>query len=182
MDQLNRHRNAASRLARTTGCRGCHPLGSPPLPDLEFFNGLGGFAEDGREYVTVLDSGRSTPAPWLNVVANPAFGFQVATEGGGYTWSVNSRENQLTPWSNDPVADRSGEAFYLRDEDTGALEPICSPIAETRDLFASRRGYSRFIPPRRIESDLLLSWRNPIKIQPVLRNLRPRTEFLTVCQ
>ena len=107
-----------------------------PCPHLEFFNGLGGFAEDGREYVTVLGPGQSTPAPWINVVANPAFGFQVATEGGGYTWSVNSRENQLTPWSNDPVSDRPGEAFYLRDDDTGDLwSPTALPIRDaTRDL------------------------------------------------
>ena len=89
--------------------------------DLEFFNGLGGFYDNGREYVTILRPGQSTPAPWINVVANPDFGFQVGTEGGSSTWSVNSRENQLTPWSNDPVTDRSGEAFYLRDNDTGEL-------------------------------------------------------------
>ena len=88
---------------------------SPPPPALEFFNGLGGFADDGKEYVTVLGPGQSTPAPWLNVVANHAFGFQATAEGGGYTWAVNSRENQITPWSNDPVADRPGEVFYLRD-------------------------------------------------------------------
>ena len=71
---------------------------------LEFYNGLGGFAEDGREYVTILGPGQATPAPWINVVANPVFGVQVATEGTGFTWSANSRENQLTPWSNDPVS------------------------------------------------------------------------------
>ena len=86
-------------------------------PALEFFNGLGGFAANGQEYVTTLGPGQSTPAPWINVIANPEFGFQVATEGGGCTWSVNSRENQITPWSNDPVSDRSGEAFYLRDDE-----------------------------------------------------------------
>ncbi|HLB98796.1 MAG TPA: glycosyl transferase, partial [Acetobacteraceae bacterium] len=78
-------------------------------PSLEFFNGLGGFADGGRTYVTILGPGQSTPAPWINVVANPDFGFQVSTDGGGTTWSVNSRENLLTPWSNDPVSDRSGE-------------------------------------------------------------------------
>ena len=69
---------------------------APPLqprpPDLEFFNGLGGFTRDGAEYVTILGPGQSTPAPWINVIANPTFGFQTGTEGGGYTWSVNSRE------------------------------------------------------------------------------------------
>ena len=57
-----------------------------------------GFARDGAEYVTILGPGQSTPAPWINVIANPAFGFQSGTEGGGYTWSINSRENQITPW------------------------------------------------------------------------------------
>ena len=87
--------------------------------DLEFFNGLGGFAADGREYVTLLGPGQATPAPWINVIANPGFGFQVAAEGSGFTWALNSRENQLTPWSNDPVTDRPGEVLYLRDEESG---------------------------------------------------------------
>ncbi|HET6344065.1 MAG TPA: glycosyl transferase, partial [Myxococcota bacterium] len=69
------------------------------LAALQFFNGLGGFSSDGREYVSVLGPGQSTPAPWINVVSNSSFGFQVAADGGGYTWSQNSRDNQLTPWS-----------------------------------------------------------------------------------
>ncbi len=116
-------------------------------PELEFFNGLGGFARDGAEYVTVLGPGQSTPAPWINVIANPAFGFQTGTEGGGYTWSVNSRENQITPWSNDPVSDRSGEAFYLRDDDTGDLwGPTALPIRDAAATYTARHGhgYSRF--------------------------------------
>src|SRR3546814_7670754 len=56
---------------------------------LEFFNGLGCFDRDGREYVTILDAGITTPAPWINVIANPGFGFQVAAEGSGYTWAEN---------------------------------------------------------------------------------------------
>src|SRR3972149_577512 len=88
-------------------------------PSLEFFNGLGGFTADGREYVTILGAGRWIPAPWINVIANASFGFQVAVEGSGYTWSLNSRENQLTPWSNDPVTDRPGEVIYLRAEESG---------------------------------------------------------------
>ncbi|MEN1487489.1 hypothetical protein AAIH33_34695, partial [Pseudomonas aeruginosa] len=81
---------------------------------LEFFNGLGGFGSRGQEYVILLEKGESTPAPWINVIANPRFGFQVSAEGSGYTWAENSRENQLTPWSNDPVGDPCVEAFYLR--------------------------------------------------------------------
>ena len=88
-----------------------------PLPEreLEFFNGLGGFADDGREYVTILGEGLRTPRPWINVIANPSFGFLVSESGSGFTWSLNSHENQLTPWSNDPVSDPSGEAaLYSR--------------------------------------------------------------------
>ena len=116
-------------------------------PQLEFFNGLGGFAEGGKEYVTILGPGQSTPAPWINVIANAAFGFQIATEGGGYTWSGNSRENQLTPWSNDPVSDAPGEAFYVRDDKTGLVwSPTAAPIREASGIYVARhgRGYSRF--------------------------------------
>ncbi|HEX6185049.1 MAG TPA: glucoamylase family protein [Pyrinomonadaceae bacterium] len=91
-------------------------------PELSFFNGLGGFSQGGREYVTVLRAGQWTPAPWANVIANEHdFGFQVTETGGGYTWSANSRENRLTPWSNDAVSDPPGEAIYLRDEESGAV-------------------------------------------------------------
>ena len=114
---------------------------------LEFFNGLGGFADNGREYVTTIGPGQATPVPWINVIANPAFGFQVATEGSSYTWSVNSRENQLTPWSNDPVSDRPGEVFYIRDEETGDLWcPTALPIRRDSATYVARHGwgYSRF--------------------------------------
>ena len=123
------------------------PPSRPRPPALEFFNGLGGFARDGKEYVTVLGPGQSTPAPWINVIANPAFGFQTGTEGGGYTWSLNSRENQLTPWSNDPVSDRLGEAIFLRDDETGDLwSPTAQPIRDPTATYIARhgRGYSRF--------------------------------------
>ena len=116
-------------------------------PELEFFNGLGGFAAGGKEYVTILGPGQATPAPWINVVANPRFGFQTATEGSGYTWSSNSRENQLTPWSNDPVSDPPGEAFYVRDDKTGEVwSPTAIPIREASATYVARhgRGYSRF--------------------------------------
>ncbi|MGZ8497979.1 MAG: GH36-type glycosyl hydrolase domain-containing protein [Candidatus Binatia bacterium] len=119
----------------------------PPRPDLEFFNGLGGFSADGREYVTILGPGQWTPAPWINVIANPNFGFQVSESGSGYTWSQNSRENQLTPWSNDPVSDPPGETIYVRDQDTGELwSPTVLPIREEASPYTARhgQGYSRF--------------------------------------
>ncbi len=116
-------------------------------PDLEVFNGLGGFDGNGREYVTVLGEGRWTPAPWINVIANPSFGFEVSESGSGYTWSVNSRENQLTAWSNDPVSDPAGESIYVRDEETGDLwGPTALPIREGASPYVIRhgQGYTRF--------------------------------------
>jgi cyclic beta-1,2-glucan synthetase len=114
---------------------------------LEFFNGLGGFASGGRDYVVVLGPGQSTPAPWLNVIANRSFGTQVSEAGSGHTWSENSRENQLTPWSNDPVTDPAGEALYVRDDDTNDLWCAQSaPIRCEGSTYVTRHGagYSRF--------------------------------------
>jgi cyclic beta-1,2-glucan synthetase len=128
--------------------------------DLEFFNGLGGFAAQGHEYVIHLGPGQSTPAPWINVIANPHFGFQVAADGGGFTWALNSREHQITPWSNDPVADRPGEVLYLRDEETGEVwGPTAAPIRDPGATYSARhgQGYSRFeLSARDLELDLYM--------------------------
>jgi cyclic beta-1,2-glucan synthetase len=115
-------------------------------PALELFNGFGGFDVGGREYVTILGEGQWTPAPWINVIANPSFGFQVSESGSGHTWSVNSRENQLTPWSNDPVSDPAGETIYIRDEESGELwtsTPL--PIRESPPyVIRHGHGYTSF--------------------------------------
>jgi cyclic beta-1,2-glucan synthetase len=99
------------------------PTTDPTQPaaqrELVFPNGLGGFTRDGHEYVISLNPGQTTPAPWVNVLANPTFGTVVSESGSAYTWVENSHEFRLTPWSNDPVQDTSGEAVYLRDEQTG---------------------------------------------------------------
>ena len=94
------------------------PVAAPPLV---MENGLGGFTQDGREYVVVLEGERETPLPWSNVLANPAFGTIVSSCGSAFTWAGNSRENRLTPFANDPLSDPTGEAFYLRDDDSGAV-------------------------------------------------------------
>ncbi len=91
----------------------------PPRQYLILDNGLGGFTSDGREYVIRLGPGQTTPAPWANVLANPHFGSVVSEAGVAYSWSENAHEFRLTPWHNDPVSDASGEAIYLRDEETG---------------------------------------------------------------
>jgi cyclic beta-1,2-glucan synthetase len=188
-DQLDRLRKASiaapppERRSRASETRSP----TPTLPVLEFFNGLGGFTADGREYVTILNTGQATPAPWINVIANECFGFQVAAEGTGYTWSGNSKENQLTPWSNDPVTDRPGEVLFVRDEDSGMLwGPTALPI---RDEAASHivrhgQGYSRFEHDAHgIKLDLLqyVPLHDPIKISRLrIRNTSPRTRRLSV--
>ncbi len=118
-----------------------------PRPELEFFNGVGGFADGGREYAVILGPGQVTPAPWLNVIANPSFGFQVSESGSGYSWSQNARENQLTPWSNDAVGDPVGEAIYIRDDESGELwSPTALPIRIDESTYVARHGigFSRF--------------------------------------
>ncbi len=120
---------------------------SAERPALEFFNGIGGFAAHGREYVTILAPGQHTPTPWINVIANPGFGFHVCAEGAAYTWSGNSRENKLTPWSNDPVSNESGEAVYLTDLDSGEIwSPAATPIRKEAATYIARHGmgYSVF--------------------------------------
>ncbi|HEX5792103.1 MAG TPA: glucoamylase family protein, partial [Rheinheimera sp.] len=114
--------------------------------ELEYFNGLGGFANEGREYVILLHNYRRTPMPWLNVIANAQFGFQVSASGSGYSWAQSSRENQLTPWSNDPVTDPCAEAIYVQDEDSGQLFSATSaPINDGGHYSACHGfGYSRF--------------------------------------
>jgi len=157
------------------------------IPELEFFNGLGGFADGGREYVTVLGEGLRTPAPWINVIANPEFGFLVSESGSGYTWSGNSHENQLTPWSNDPVTDPSGEAIYIRDEDSGVVwSPTALPVLDDASSFAAwhGQGYSRFRNGSQgILSELLqyVPIRDSIKISRlVLHNRSARTRRLSM--
>ncbi|MBF0859909.1 glycosyl transferase [Gluconobacter sp. LMG 31484] len=120
---------------------------APPLPELELANGYGGFTAGGMEYAVILRGRRTTPAPWINVVSNPHFGFQVSAEGSGYTWSGNSRENQLTPWSNDPVSNPTGEAFYLCDEENRVFwSPLASVCHDEAAVYVAYhgRGYSRF--------------------------------------
>jgi len=189
--QVERARGAVAELHPPVAPRAAPPPTTAetasPLPTLEFFNGLGGFAGHGREYVTVLEQGQRTPAPWVNIIANPEFGFQVSESGAGYTWSSNSQENQLTPWSNDPVCDAPGEAFYLRDEETGELwTPTALPIRieDTRYTARHGHGYSRFEQNSHgILSELLqfVSWDDPVKISTlILENRSPRARKLSV--
>ncbi|MBC7521509.1 MAG: glycosyl transferase, partial [Sandarakinorhabdus sp.] len=157
------------------------------LPALEFFNGIGGFAENGREYGIVQGPGQTTPLPWINVIANPDFGFQTSADGAGFSWSANSREHQLTPWSNDPIADPAGQAFYIRDDDDGALwSPTAAPIRDPAGTYVTHHGwgYSRFEHATSgLEFGLVefVPIADPVKISRLtIRNLSGRRRRLTV--
>lgn len=175
------HGSVASQLARIVDASPrakphpkAIPSSGPPVPLLpaaerELFNGLGGFEQNGKEYVIELQRDACTPAPWINVIANPRFGFQVSAEGSGYTWSENSKENQLTPWSNDPVMDPPGEVFYLRDDVSGELwSPTALPI-RNREPYIARHGFGYSVFEHRhggIASTLLqyVPSQDPVKI------------------
>ncbi len=115
--------------------------------DLAYWNGYGGFDLPTGEYIIRLSGGGATPHPWLNVIANENFGFHVSAEGSAYTWSRNSRDYQLTPWTNDPVINRPGEAVFIRDLDNGeVLTPYAGLSRDTTRRFEVRHGlgYSAF--------------------------------------
>src|SRR5262249_52685758 len=120
-------------------------------PALAFENGFGGFAADGREYVVRLDplrhrGHRRPPMPWVNVIANPRFGTLVGESGAGFTWSGNSREHRLTPWSNDPLLDPHGEALVVEDLASGAAwSPMPGPVPHPAAYEVRHgRGYTSF--------------------------------------
>lgn len=165
------------------------PASSPPIePDLELPNGFGGFTDDGREYVIHTDALKRPlpPSPWTNVVAQPQFGFACTETGCGYTWSINSHENRLTPWRNDPVSDQPGEVVFIRDEETGAFWSATPLPAIDREAYITRhgQGYSVFEHTRgELGSELVLfvSPDEPIKLFRItLRNLSSRRRRCSV--
>ncbi|MBI4672344.1 MAG: hypothetical protein HY741_11865 [Chloroflexi bacterium] len=113
---------------------------------LEFFNGLGGYDAKRCEYVIRLNTGQWTPAPWTNVLANSEFGCLVTEAGLGFTWAVNSQQNRLTPWVNDPVSAAPAEIIYLQDVTTNQVwSPTPLPLRES-EPYTIRHGvgYSAF--------------------------------------
>ncbi len=126
------------RLARKRAPR--EPSAPLPFMELNYFNSLGGFTPDGREYAIYLGPDTNTPAPWVNVIANPSFGTMVSETGSGFTWYGNSQRNRLTGWSNDPVLDPASEALYIRDEESGVFwSPTAAPIREA-SAYRARHG------------------------------------------
>jgi len=165
---------------------------SAPLAfmELKYFNGLGGFTEDGREFVIYLGPGRHTPLPWINIMANPTFGELVSESGAEFVWGRNSQNDRLTPWFNDPIADPAGTAIYIRDDDLGvAWCPTPQPIRE-KDAYRVRhgQGYTNFEHNSHAIEQRLLTFvplddagGQPVRLQRVrLRNMSSRRRRLTI--
>lgn len=146
-----------------------HEDWQPDTDALLCFNGRGGFSPDGREYQILLNETDFTPAPWSNVMANARFGTVISEAGQAYTWYENAHEYRLTPWENDPVSDRSGEAFYLRDEETGAVwSPTTLPV-QGKGQYLSRHGFGYSVFNHRetgLDSELtiLVAEHAPVKL------------------
>ncbi len=134
---------AALAIGRTANASLTAPVG-------EFAAASGEFRFDVGE--------RLRPArPWINVLSNPAFGAQISEAGGGYTWAVNSRLNQLTAWSNDPVSDPPSEWFLLQDRRTREVWSLALPALSSSYRVAHGQGYS-IISHRHGELAVTASW------------------------
>lgn len=151
-EQVGAKRALVRQVAPLLPSRAIEPAPEVATPlaarGLLFFNGIGGFSPDGREYVIETTADKRPPAPWVNVIANPRFGTVVSDGGSGYTWCENAHELRLTPWHNDPVTDSGGEAIYLRDEETGqtwsptSLPSPSEPRVESASMpYLTRHGF-----------------------------------------
>lgn len=173
-------------IPRAVGERNQHTDWTPDISQLRHFNGYGGFSQDGREYQIVLRENAQTPAPWSNVLANSRFGSVISEAGQAYSWYENAHEYRLTPWENDPVSDRSGEAFYLRDEESGEYwSPTALPVRGRGD-YLTRHGFGYSVFAHResgIDSELtvLVAEKAPVKLVLLtLSNASGRTRKLSV--
>jgi cellobiose phosphorylase len=160
--------------------------GRVPDRELIFYNGHGGFTPDGREYVITSEAGQTTPAPWVNVIANSQFGTVVSESGSAYTWADNAHEFRLTTWHNDPLTDESAEAFYIRDEESGRFWSPSSLPARGETPYVCRHGFGYTVfehAERDIHSELwtYVAMDAPVKLMVLkLRNASSRMRRLSV--
>ncbi len=190
-EQLERRSRTDLKIPELVPARGSRlavTVSKPLLPpvNLAFYNGHGGFTPDGREYVIWMAPGLVCPAPWVNVLANSQFGTVISESGGAYTWGENAHEFRLTPWHNDPITDRSGEAFYLRDEESGQVwSPMPQPVPSSTP-YVCRHGFGYTVFEHAeygITSEVwvYVSVDLPVKfVQIKLRNTSGRTRRISV--
>lgn len=158
----------------------------PAFSCCEFFNGFGGFADDGKEYWILLDGENRPPAPWINVIANKDFGFTISESGAGYTWALNSRENKITSWSNDTVLDSCPETIYIRDDITGKIITPVSLGRKDKGAYAVKHGFGYSIFEHQEDGlsqqlTVFVPVDEPVKLwELVLTNHRDCERFLTL--
>lgn len=157
-----------------------------PPKDLKFYNGIGGFTKNGKEYVIIRKPKQQTPAPWINILANEQFGSIVSENGQSYTWAENAHEFRLTPWNNDPITDLTGESFFIRDEENGKF---WSPIFLHRDSksnYITHHGFGYSIFKHNedgiySEVTMFVHQQKPIKFIIIkIKNISERTRKLTI--
>ncbi|CAN5249419.1 glucoamylase family protein [soil metagenome] len=141
-DHLNRRQPFTSNIPLLPAVKLIEPVEhNIKIDDRVFDNGTGGFSTDGTEYIITTNSKKPTPLPWSNIIANPDFGTIVTESGPVYTWAENAHEFRLTPWNNDPISNNGGEAFYMRDEETGLVwSPMPFP-AGSKSTYVTRHGF-----------------------------------------
>ena len=133
-----------------------HRVDEVPVPAGAFIDSAG----RAGEFEFSVGAGLRPPRPWINVLANADFGTQVSEAGGGTTWALNSRMNQLTPWSNDPVADAPSEWLLLQDRRTRevwSVTPSALGPAEVRYQVSHGQGFTR-ITHQRGHLEISASW------------------------
>ena len=171
LDRPHVVRPAPARFEPTLEARASVATPETETPAMTLGNGLGGFTDGGRTYAIVLDGAKETPMPWANVIANPRFGTVITASGSTHTWSGNSRENRLTPFANDPIADPTAEAIFIRDDETGEFwSPTPGPVrrgstsgrAVARHT-AGRTRFSRVVQGIDHELDVFVDAVDPVK-------------------
>ena len=156
-----------------------------PYDKLQFFNGMGGFTSDGKEYIIHTTAANVTPAPWVNVIANPHFGTVVSESGQCYTWVENAHSLRLTPWNNNPVSDTGGETFYLRDEENGHFWSVTPLPSRGKTAYNTRHGFGYSVFEHREDGIYSEMWmyvdlESPIKFAVIkVKNISGRDRSLS---
>ena len=142
-DQVNKKHHFTPTIPYLPKGKKYEPISQSKMPHepLLFDNGIGGFSAHGDEYVITTREGHATPLPWSNVIANPNFGTIVTESGPLYTWSENAHEFRLTPWNNDSISNNSGEAFYIRDEESGDFWSPTPFPTKGKGEYVTRHGF-----------------------------------------
>lgn len=187
-DQINRRMVAKAGMAYLAPAQRYATIKDKiNLPkSLQFFNGRGGFSPDGREYIIHTEGNGRTPLPWINVIANPLFGTIVTESGPSYTWAENAHSFRLTPWNNDPVSDRNGEAYFIRDEESGKFWSPTPLPRYTEVPYVTRHGFGYSIFEHIYdgvvsEATFFVDLNSPIKFIAIkLKNISGRPRKLSV--